>query len=90
MKELRKAINGNAEYCQKELETIKRNKEKLENSFSEMRIELKAMNGRKNNVEECNKGAEKYNKANHPIRTADRKPHEKRGGKRKQYIRSMG
>ena len=42
--ELRKAINRNAEYCKKELETIKRNQEKLENSFAEMKAELKAMN----------------------------------------------
>ena len=43
LKELRKAINRNAEYCKKELETIKRNQEKLENSFAEMRAELKVI-----------------------------------------------
>ena len=52
LKELRKAIDRNAEYCKKELETIKRNQEKLENSFSEMKAELMAMNSRMNNAEE--------------------------------------
>ena len=52
MKELRKAIKRNAEHCKKELETIKRNQEKLENSFTEMKAELKAMNSRMNNAEE--------------------------------------
>ena len=32
MKELRKAINNNAEYCDKEPATIKRNQEKLHKS----------------------------------------------------------
>ena len=41
LKKLRKAINRNAEECKKELETIKRNQEKLENSFAEMKAELK-------------------------------------------------
>jgi len=34
-KGLRKAIDRNAEYCKKELETTKRNQEKIENSFAE-------------------------------------------------------
>lgn len=33
LKELRKALYRNAEYCKKEPETIKKNKEKIENSF---------------------------------------------------------
>ena len=41
LEELRKAINRNADYCKKELETIKGNQEKLENSFAEMQAELK-------------------------------------------------
>ena len=44
LKELRKAIKRNAEYCKKQLEIIKRSQEKLENSFAEMKAELKAMN----------------------------------------------
>ena len=37
LKELRKTINRNADYYKKELETIKRSKEELENSFAEMK-----------------------------------------------------
>ena len=44
LKELRKAISRNADYCKKELETIRRSQEKLENSFAEMKAELKARN----------------------------------------------
>ena len=40
LKELRKAININVDYCKKELETVRRNQEKLENLFAE----LKAVN----------------------------------------------
>ena len=35
-----------------ELENIKRNQEKLENSFAEIKAELKAMKGRINKAEE--------------------------------------
>ena len=52
LKELRKAINRNADYCKKELETVRRSQEKLETSFAEMKAELKAMNSRMNNAEE--------------------------------------
>ena len=52
LKELRKAIDGNAEYWKKELETIQRSQEKLEKSLAETETELKAMNSRKNNAEE--------------------------------------
>ena len=52
LKELRKAIDRNAEYYQKELETIRGSQEKFENSFAEMKAELKAMNSRMNNAEE--------------------------------------
>ena len=52
LKELRKAIDRNVDYCKKELETIRRSQEKLENSFTEMKAELKAMNSRMNNAEE--------------------------------------
>ena len=52
MKELRKAIDINADYCKKELETIKRNQVKLENSFAEKKAELKPRHSKLNNVEE--------------------------------------
>ena len=42
LKELGKAINRNADYCKKELKTIRRSQEKLENSFAEMKAEHKA------------------------------------------------
>ena len=51
LKKLRKAIDRNAEYCEKELETIRRSQEKLENSFAETKAELKAMYSRMNNAE---------------------------------------
>ena len=41
---LRKAIDRNADSCNKELETIKRIQSKLDNSIAEMKIEQKAIN----------------------------------------------
>ena len=57
LKELRKPIKRNSDYCKKkkkkkELETINRNQEKLENSFGETEAELKAMDSRMNNAKE--------------------------------------
>ena len=52
LNELRKTINRNADYCEKELEIIKKNQEKSENSFAGTKTELKAMNSRMNNAEE--------------------------------------
>ena len=52
MKELRADINSNAHYFRKELENIKRNQEKLENSFAETQTELKALKSRMNNADE--------------------------------------
>ena len=52
LKELRKAINRNADNCKKELEIINRSQEKLENSFAEMKTELMRMNSRMTNTEE--------------------------------------
>ena len=52
MKELRVDMNSNADYFRKELENIRRSQEILENSFAEMKAELKALNSRKNNAEE--------------------------------------
>ena len=40
LKELRKAIDRNADYCKKELETIKRKWIKLEDSFAQKKAEL--------------------------------------------------
>ena len=52
LKELRKAINTNAEYFKKELKNIERNQEILTNWFAELNAELKAMNSRMDNTEE--------------------------------------
>ena len=45
-------MNGNADSFRKKLEDIRRNIEKLENSFLETRTELKALKSRMNNAEE--------------------------------------
>ena len=46
-------INSNADYYKKkELETIRRSQEKLENSFTKSKAELKSLNSRMNNAEE--------------------------------------
>ena len=45
-------MNGNADSSRKELENIRRNTEKLENSFVERQTELKALKSRMNNAEE--------------------------------------
>ena len=52
LKELRKAINRNADHCNKELETVKRSQSKLDNSTAKMKTELKALNSKVNNTEE--------------------------------------
>ena len=51
VKELRTDININIDYFRKELESIRRRQEKLENSFAAMQAELKALNSRINNAE---------------------------------------
>ena len=43
LKELRTDINSNVDYFKKELETITRSQEKLQNSFEETKAELKAL-----------------------------------------------
>ena len=43
LKEFRKVIDRNADYCKKELEIIWKSQEELENLFAEMKAELKAM-----------------------------------------------
>ena len=50
LKELRKIINRNAHYCNKELETIKRSQ--LEGSFAKTKVKLKAIYNKLNNAEE--------------------------------------
>ena len=45
-------VNSNADHFKKELETIRKSQEKLENSFAEMKSELKALNSRMNNAGE--------------------------------------
>ena len=52
IKELRVDMNSNADSFIKELENIRRNIEKLENSFAQMQIELMALNSSMNNAEE--------------------------------------
>ena len=52
LKELREDINSNADTLRKELENIGRSQEKLENSFAEIRTELRAVKTRINNAEE--------------------------------------
>ena len=45
-------MNSNADSFRNKLENIRRNMEKLEDSFAEKRIELKALKSRMNNAEE--------------------------------------
>ena len=52
LKEWRLDMNSNADYLRKELETMKRSQEKWENSFAEMKTELKVLKNRMNNAEE--------------------------------------
>ena len=51
LKELRKVINRSPDDCKKEIESIRRSPEKLENSFEETKTELKTMNNIENNEE---------------------------------------
>ena len=52
IKELRADINSNTDFFRKELENIRSNQEKLENSFAETQTELKAIKSKMNNAEE--------------------------------------
>ena len=74
LKDLRMAIDNNADSCKKEIETIRRIQEKLENSFAKMKAELKAMHSKMNNAEEWISDLEDRKNGNHPIRTTDIKP----------------
>ena len=51
LKELRKSIDRNADHCNMELETLKRNQSKLDNSITKIKTNLEAMNSRLNNTE---------------------------------------
>ena len=46
LKELREVMNSNTDSLRKELENIRRNQDKLENSFAEIRTELRAIKTR--------------------------------------------
>ena len=52
LKELRADMNRNTDYFRKELENIRRNQEKLQNSFAETQAGLKVLKNRMNNAEE--------------------------------------
>ena len=52
LKELRKMIDGNADHCNKELESIKKNQSKLDSSIGEIKTNLEAINSRLNSKEE--------------------------------------
>ena len=52
LKELRADMNRNTDYFRKELGNIRRNQEKLQNSFAETQAGLKVLKNRMNNAEE--------------------------------------
>ena len=80
LKELRMDINSNTDYFKKQLETMRRRQKKLENSFAETKVDLKAVKSRK-------KCLGRQNNGNHSIKTADRSPNEKR--KKESNIRNL-
>lgn len=47
---IKNGYNSKTDYFEMELETIRRSQEKLENSFTKMKAELKALNSRMNNA----------------------------------------
>ena len=49
LKDLRKMLNRSTEHCNKELETIKRSRSKLDNSVAEIKSKLEVMNSRRAN-----------------------------------------
>ena len=57
---------------ERELETIRRRQEKLENSLAQTKVELKAMNNRINKIEERISDLEDRQNGNCSIKTADR------------------
>lgn len=58
LQELWKAIDRSADYCKKELESIWRGQEELENSLPETQAELKGVNSRMDDAEERISGLE--------------------------------
>lgn len=51
--ELRKIINLSTNHLHMELESIKQAQSKIDNSISEIKSTLEAMNGKLNDTEEC-------------------------------------
>lgn len=47
-----KTTDGNADHCNKELESVKKNQSKLDSSIGEIKTNLEAINSRLNNKEE--------------------------------------
>ena len=52
LKELREDMSSNTDTLKKELENIRRSQEKLEHSFAEIQIELRAVKTKMNNAKE--------------------------------------
>ena len=52
LKELRKTVIRNVDHWYKDLESIKSNQSKSDNSITKMKTELKTVNSKLNNVEE--------------------------------------
>ena len=85
LKELREDMNSNGDTLRKELENIRRSQEKWENSFAEIKTELRAVKTRMNNGEKWSSDVE--DRIMEITQTGHRKPNEKTW---KQYKRSMG
>lgn len=49
--ELRKTINKNKDPCNKELETMKRKRSKIDNFIAKIKTNLETINSRQNNAE---------------------------------------
>ena len=52
LKEIREDMNSNADSLRNKVDNIRKSQEKLENSFAEIRMELKAIKIRMNKAEE--------------------------------------
>ena len=87
LQELRQAIDRNADYCKKELKTMRSSQEKLENSFAKMKAELKVMYSRMNNGEERKSDLEERIIE---ITQPEQQTESQMKQKRKQYKRPMG
>ena len=78
LKELRKIIKRNADHSNKEIETMKMNQSKLDNSIAEIKTNLEAMNSRLNDVEKGISDLEDGIMEITQIRTAVREMNEKK------------